>query len=220
MKKEFWLERWEREETGFHQDDINPYLRRYWPELHLEGNRAVFVPLCGKSLDMLWLRDQGHPVVGVELSAIAVQAFFGENGYRPQHEVQGKFDRCEAGGIGILCGDLFDLGSDDLKDVAAVYDRASLIALPPEMRERYVRHLVGILPPATQILLVTVDYPQAEMQGPPFSVSAAEVEALFRDHAVVQMLSQADVLAQNPRFQQRGLSRFRENIFLLTLHER
>ena len=220
MKKEFWLERWEREETGFHQEDINPYLRRYWPELHLEGNSAVFVPLCGKSLDMLWLRDQGHPVVGVELSAIAVQAFFGENGYRPQRVVQGKFDRCEAGGIGILCGDLFDLCSDDLKDVAAVYDRASLIALPPDMRERYVRHLAGILPPATQILLVTVDYPQAEMQGPPFSVSAAEVEALFRDHAVVQMLSQADVLAQNPRFQQRGLSRFRENIFLLTLHER
>jgi len=220
LKKEFWLERWEREETGFHQHDINPYLRRYWPELHLEGDRAVFVPLCGKSLDMLWLRDQGHPVVGVELSAIAVQAFFGENGYVPQHQAQGKFDRCEAGGIGILCGDLFDLGSDDLKDVGAVYDRASLIALPPEMRERYVRHLAGILPPATQILLVTVDYPQAEMQGPPFSVSAAEVEALFRDHAEVQMRSQADVLAQNPRFQQRGLSRFRENIFLLTLRDR
>ena len=220
MKNEFWLKRWEREETGFHQGDINPYLRRYWPELNLDGDRTVFVPLCGKSLDILWLRDQGHPVVGVELSAIAVRAFFAENRYMPQHQAQEKFDRCEAGGIRILCGDLFDLGSDDLKDAAAVYDRASLIAFPPEMRERYVRHLAGILPPATQILLVTVDYPQAEMQGPPFSVPAAEVEVLFRDHAVVRMLSQADVLAQNPRFQQRGLSRLRENIFLLTLHGR
>lgn len=220
MKKDFWLERWEREETGFHQNAINPYLRRYWPELHLDGDRAVFVPLCGKSLDMLWLRDQGHPVVGVELSAIAVQAFFAENGYRPQHEAQEKFDRCEAGGIRILRGDFFDLCRDDLKNVAAVYDRASLIALPPEMREHYARHLASILPPATQILLVTVDYPPAEMQGPPFSVSAAEVEALFHDHAVVRMLSQAEVLAQNPRFQKRGLSRFRENIFLLTLYNR
>lgn len=219
MKKNFWLERWEREETGFHQSDINPNLLRYWPELHLEGDGAVFVPLCGKSRDMLWLRDQGHPVVGVELSAIAVQAFFAENGYMPQHEAQEKFDRCEAGGIRILCGDFFDLRSDDLKNVAAVYDRASLIALPPEMRERYARHLVSILPPATQILLVTVDYPSTEMQGPPFSVLAVEVEALFHGHAVVQMLSQADVLAQNPRFQQRGLSQFRESIFLLTLRE-
>ncbi|MGA8864450.1 MAG: thiopurine S-methyltransferase [Gallionella sp.] len=219
MKKEFWLERWEREETGFHQEEINPYLRRYWQELHLEGGSEVFVPLCGKSLDMLWLRDQGHRVLGVELSEIAVRSFFAENGYTPQHETQGKFDRCEADGIHILCGDFFDLGREALKNVVAVYDRASLIALPPEMRGRYVHHLAGILPPATRILLVTVDYPQAEMQGPPFSVSSGEVEALYRDHAEVHPLAQLDVLAQNPRFQQRGLSRMRENIFLLTLRQ-
>ena len=220
MKKEFWLERWERDETGFHQDDTNPYLRQYWQELKLQRGSTVFVPLCGKSLDMLWLREQGHQVLGVELSAIAVRAFFGENGYTPQHETQGKFDRCEADGIRILCGDFFDLGKDDLKNVVAVYDRASLIALPPEMRERYVRHLAGILPPATRILLVTVDYPQTEMQGPPFPVSSGDVEALYRDHAEVRPLAQLDVLAQNPRFQQRGLSRMRENIFLLTLRQR
>ena len=219
MKKEFWLERWERKETGFHQNDFNPYLRQFWPDLHLAEGSAVFVPLCGKSLDMLWLSDQGHAVLGVELSAIAVQAFFSENGYSPQHDTSGKFDLCEAGGIRILCGDFFDLGKDDLKNVAAVYDRASLIALPPEMRERYVRHLVNILPPGTQILLVTVDYPQAEMQGPPFSVSSDEVEVLYREHAEVRVLAELDVLAQNPRFRERGLSRLRENIHLLTLRQ-
>ena len=218
MKKEFWLERWERKETGFHQDDFNPYLREYWKHLHLAEGSAVFVPLCGKSLDMLWLRDQGHPVLGVELSAIAVQAFFSENGFNPQHETSGNFDLCEAGGIRILCGDFFDLGKNDLQNVAAVYDRASLIALPPEMRERYVRHLAGILPPETQILLVTVDYPQAEMQGPPFSVSKDEVDALYREHAEVSVLAELDVLEQNPRFRERGLTRLRENIYLLTLH--
>ena len=151
MKKDFWLERWEREEIGFHQNVINPYLCEYWQELHLACDSMVFVPLCGKSRDMLWLRKQGHQVMGVELSNIAVQAFFKENGYTPHHVARGKFEHCEADGIRILCGDFFDLSKDDLAKVSAVYDRASLIALPPEMRERYVRHLAGILPPATQI---------------------------------------------------------------------
>ncbi len=222
MKKEFWLERWEREETGFHQDDFNPYLRQYWQELQLARDSEVFVPLCGKSRDMLWLRDQGCQVLGVELSDIAVQAFFRENGYDPRQVsrhrvVGGKFEQCEAEDIRIMCGDFFDLGKADLDKVIAVYDRASLIALPPEMREQYVRHLASILPPATQILLVTLEYPQPEMQGPPFSVSASEVEAFYREHAEVRLLAQIDVLAQNPRFRQRGLTGMVESVFLLTL---
>ena len=149
MEKNFWLERWEREEIGFHQNEINPYLRQYWQELHLARGSEVFVPLCGKSRDMLWLREQGHSVLGVELSAIAAQAFFKENDCAPQHVTGGKFERYETDGMRILCGDFFDLGKDDLAQVGAVYDRASLVALPPEMRERYARHLVSILPPAT-----------------------------------------------------------------------
>ncbi len=215
MKKEFWLERWERSEIGFHQDEINPFLLRYWPELNHSGE--VFVPLCGKSLDMVWLRQQGCTVLGVELSAIAVQDFFRENGHAPAHAKLGKFESCEADGIRILCGDFFDLTREDLAKVSAVYDRASLVALPPDMRERYARHLVNILPPATQILLITFDYPQAEMDGPPFSVSVKEVEALYGQYAEVRLLAQQDALAQNPRFEQRGVSRMDENIFLLTL---
>lgn len=217
MKKDFWLKRWERDEIGFHQNELNPHLCKFWPELDIAIGSRVFVPLCGKSQDMLWLRERGHLILGVELSAIAVVAFFKENGYTPEHITGGKFDRYEADGIGILCGDFFDLSRDDMANVSAVYDRASLIALPPEMRIRYVRHLASILPPATQILLITADYPQTEMQGPPFSVSSGEVEALYRECAEVRPLAQLDVLAQNPRFQQRGLSRMRENIFLLTL---
>ena len=217
MEKNFWLERWEREEIGFHQNEINPYLRQYWQELPLAHGSEVFVPLCGKSRDMLWLREQGHSVLGVELSAIAAQAFFKENDCAPQHVTGGKFERYETDGMRILCGDFFDLGKDDLAQVGAVYDRASLVALPPEMRERYARHLVSILPPATPILLVAFDYPQAEMPGPPFAVSVNEVESLYREHAEIRLLAQLDVLAQNPRFQERGLSRLQENIFLLTL---
>src|SRR5574340_490252 len=218
MKKDFWLERWERKEIGFHQDEINPYLRQYWQELHLARGSEVFVPLCGKSRDMLWLREQGHAVLGVELSTLAVQAFFEENGHTPHHVGGKRFDSCEAHGIRILCGDFFDLRKDDLAKVSAVYDRASLVALPPEMRERYARHLLDILPPATQILLITFDYPQPEMPGPPFAVSAGEVEALYLGHADVRLLAQLDVLPQNPHFQERGLTRLQENVFLLELH--
>lgn len=216
MKKDYWLERWKREETGFHQDEINPYLRQYWQELRPAPGSEVFVPLCGKSRDMIWLRKQGHTVLGVEWSAMAVQAFFKENGYNAHHVTGEKFDCYEADGIRVLCGDFFDLNKDDLAKAGAVYDRASLVALPPEMRERYVRHLLGILPPAIQILLVTFDYPQPEMEGPPFAVSPGEVEALYHEQAEIRLLAQPDILAQEPRFQQRGLSRLRENIFLLT----
>ncbi len=218
MEKNFWLERWERRETGFHQDEINPYLRQYWPELRLAHGSKVFVPLCGKSRDMVWLREQGHAVTGVELSPLAVEAFFEENGLSPQRTKGERFDSYEADGIRILCGDFFDLRRDDLTKVEAVYDRASLIALPPEMRERYAHHLLDILPPAVQILLVTFDYPQTEMPGPPFAVSPAEVEALYRGDATIRHLAQLDVLAQNPHFRERGLSRLQENIFLLTRH--
>lgn len=219
MKKEFWLERWEQDEIGFHQNAINPYLRQYWAKLNAASNGEVFVPLCGKSSDMLWLRQQGHQVLGVELSPIAVQAFFRENGYAPRRINTGKCDRYEADGISILCGDFFDLNIDDVANVQSVYDRASLIALPPEMRERYASHLVRILPPATQILLITFDYPQHEMPGPPFAVSRGEVEALYERHAHIRLLAELDVLPQNLCFQQRGVSRMRENIFLLTLHQ-
>lgn len=217
MEKDFWLERWEREETGFHQQEINPYLRQFWQELRQLQGGEIFVPLCGKSLDMLWLRSQGCAVLGVEISPVAVRAFFKESGYEPEQGACEKFDYCEADRMRILCGDFFDLNRDDLKKVHSVYDRASMVALPPEMRARYVRHLVSILPPATQILLVTFDYPQTEMAGPPFALSGGEVEALYGEYAEVRLLAQYDVLAANPRFAARGMSRLHESIFLLTL---
>jgi len=128
MEKDFWLERWEREEIGFHQNEINPYLRQHWQELHLANGSEVFVPLCGKSRDMQWLREQGFSVLGVELSAVAVQAFFKENNYAPHHVASERFECYDADGIRILCGDFFDLDAGDLAQAGAVYDRASLVA--------------------------------------------------------------------------------------------
>jgi thiopurine S-methyltransferase len=238
MNADYWLERWKRDETAFHQDEVNPYLRQYWRELHLAPDSPVFVPLCGKSSDMAWLREQGHPVLGVEVSRLAVEAFFVENGLTPKRISAERFDRYEAEGMRILCGDFFDLDKADLADIAAVYDRGALVALPPETRKRYVAHLLDILPMPTalafaspapsvpsaiQILLVTLDYPDGEMEGPPFAVSAEEVEALYHEYdgrANIRLLMQRDVLEESPRFQERGLSRLVESVFLLKLPAR
>lgn len=216
MEKDFWLERWVRDETGFHQGDFNPHLQAHWPTLKAPSDALVFVPLCGKTLDMRWLRRQGHAVMGVELSDIAIDAFFAEQGEVPEPFGHRNFTGRAAGGIRLLCGDFFELRAEDVKDVGAVYDRASLVALPPEMRERYVEHLIRILPGATPILLLTFDYTQAEMNGPPFAVPPEEVQALYADHANVVQLADVDALEANPRFRERGLSRLRENVFAIT----
>ncbi len=218
MEKEFWLERWQRAEIGFHQDEVNPWLARHWSRIAPGPGGKVFVPLCGKSLDMVWLRKQGHSVIGVEISDIAVQAFFRENGCTPNRVARENFERYETDNLQILCGDFFDLKKADLRDVGAVYDRASLVALPPAMRQRYAKHLIDILPRGAQILLIAFDYKQSEMAGPPFAVSAREIRSLYGSHAEIRLLDQRDALAANPQFRQRGLRRLYENAFFLTLN--
>ena len=220
MEIDYWLERWKKKEIGFHQGSINPYLCQYWKELYLSKGAKVFVPLCGKSQDMLWLYEQGYKVLGVELSAIAVEAFFKKNKLIPDNICCNRFTHYETNSICILRGDFFDLERKDLAKVNAVYDRASLVALPQDKRGRYAHHLLRILSPGTQILLVTFDYPQLEMLGPPFSVSVSEVEDLFGKHSTICLLARLDVLDRYPRFYEQGVSKLYENIFLLTLNKK
>ena len=128
MNRDFWQARWDEGRIGFHQDDINPYLQRYWPALNVPQGAAVFVPLCGKSRDMLWLRDQGYSVVGVEIVPRAVEAFFAENDLAATHRPHGAFTLWESEGIKIYQGDFFEVTAQDVAGIGAVYDRASLIA--------------------------------------------------------------------------------------------
>ncbi|MFY0676431.1 MAG: thiopurine S-methyltransferase [Neptuniibacter sp.] len=177
MKHDFWHQRWSEGRIGFHQADFNPYLKKYWQLLSLAGDDRVFVPLCGKSKDMLWLREQGHEVLGVELNSSACEAFFAENEAEPEFSQRPGFVVRSVDGVQLLCGDFFSLNAEDLRDVSAVYDRAALIALPPEMRVQYVEYLTQILPRGVQILLITLEF-EGE-GGPPFSVQGTEVERLF-----------------------------------------
>ena len=215
MDADFWINRWENGETGFHLDEVNPFLPGFWHRLSAPRNAPVFVPLCGKSLDLRWLRDQGHEVWGVELSPLALRQFFDEQGLQPEISRQGDFEIWEADDIRLFCGDFFRLTPQLLGQPAAVYDRASLIALPPAMRVDYARHLLTLAPASAPRLLVTLDYEQEQMDGPPFAVSEAEVRALYGDHFRIERIFIEDILAENERFRQKGLTRLEESVYLL-----
>ncbi len=219
MDPQFWHQRWQRNETGWHQQEINAHLQDFWPQLRQPAGGRVLVPLCGKSRDLLWLRAQGHAVLGVEISPIAVREFFAENELNPTVVRQGYFERCEADGLTVLCGDFFALDAATVHDVTGVYDRASLIALPPEMRRRYAHHLAQVLPGQAAILLVTMEYDQHEMAGPPFAVHEDEVRRLYEPRYHVTRLFEKDIFAENPRFRERGLNALREKVYRLTPDE-
>ena len=214
MDPDFWHERWAADEIGFHQHETNRYLEQFWSRLGLTGGR-ILVPLCGKSLDMLWLQRQGHAVAGIEISPLAVEAFFGEAGLQAER-AQGPGYTCwSAGGVDLFCGDFFGLDRTDIGPVDGFYDRAALVALPRSRRPAYVKHLLELLPVVTRGLLVTLDYDQDEMDGPPFAVSPGEVDQLFADEFTIEHVHEANVLDSNPPFRERGLSRLIEHIFIL-----
>jgi thiopurine S-methyltransferase len=219
MDKEFWLTRWHKGEIGFHQDTVNTHLQNFWNRIPLAADARVFVPLCGKSRDMLWLRAQGHSILGVEISPLAINDFFTENKLAVNQSRQNGHVIWRADGIDIIEGDFFNLGPEQLHGVAGVYDRASLIALPPPLRSRYATHMKDILPPGCKILLITMEYDHSEMDGPPFSVTRDEVRSLYQSGFTVDHVYREDILEINPRFKQRGLTRLEENVYLLNPRE-
>jgi len=198
----------------------SPYLRKHWSELAVPPPARVLVPLCGKSLDLLWLAEQGYQVVGVELSELAVRAFFEEQAIEAKYSQNGDLQLWEAGNLQLWCGDFFQLCAEQLGQVDAVYDRAALIALPPPMRQQYVDHmqtLVGAVPH----LLVTMEYPQQQMSGPPFCVERPEVVQLFSDrYRGTDTPICEDVLKDNSNLQARGIGRLNECVYLLQVRKK
>ncbi len=215
METEFWLERWRHREIGWHLDEINAHLQEHWPKLGLERDTLVFVPLCGKTLDLIWLASQGHRVIGVEISEIAVETFFAEHGLTPRISETAPFRRYQVDELTLLCGDFFDLAPGHLEGVGAVFDRASLIALPPELRGRYAKHLQRLLPHPVDSLLITLDYDQDQMSGPPFSVQREEVDQLFDERYRIEELASLDALDDSPNFRRRGLTSLAERVYWL-----
>lgn len=215
MNAQFWHERWENNQIGFHQEEIHFYLQEFWPRLNLPKGQQVFVPLCGKSNDMLWLLEQGYRVLGIELSPLAIAAFYQENQLTPVKTQRGEFPSWELDEIQILGGDFFSLTQSETANITAVYDRASLIALPEEMRMSYAKHLASLLNTGTQVLLITLTYPPAEMSGPPFAVAAEEVHRLYQDTFEIQHVATKDALSESPQLKVRGLTSLTESAYLL-----
>lgn len=232
MEPDFWRQRWQAGRIGFHQDRPLPLLLKHWPALDVPADTTVFVPLCGKSLDMAWFAEQGHRILGVELSELAVRQFFDERGLEPRVRETRYGRHYAAGPYELIAGDAFALDADALAGCAAVYDRAALIALPPELRRRYAATALRHLPAGCAGLLVTLEYPQDEKDGPPFAVGEAEVRDLLEAGRTdgpgdsgsaprawdVTLLERRDILAGEDRFREAGVTAL--NTAVYRLHHR
>ncbi|MDF1762750.1 MAG: thiopurine S-methyltransferase [Oleibacter sp.] len=224
MNPDFWLERWQENEIGFHLNDTNPVLLRHWYTMPVDIGARVLMPLCGKSVDVLWLLKQGFQVVGVELSEIALDALAdaieAEFGLAVDKQKVNGHWLYRAAGIRLICADWFTLTAKELGAVEAVYDRAALIALPPEMRSAYSKHLLHLVGTVPQ-LLVTMNYDQELMNGPPFAVSVEDVSTYYGDASEGQwlhcdVLEERELINEEPRFRQRGLTSLQQTVYRLT----
>ncbi len=224
MNAEYWLQRWEEGRTGWHHESVMPLLEKHWSEAGAAPGTRVLVPLCGKSLDMLWLAQQGLHVLGVEISPVAIEAFLAENHLqaRKSEAADGTHyriaDAAAKGSIEIINGDVFGVAAGLLEGCGAFYDRAALIAFPAPMRERLAREVYAKLPAGAHGLLITLDYPAGEMEGPPFRVDEAEVHRLFDAQWDTRQVECRDILASQPSFAEKGVTALHTAVYALTRH--
>lgn len=200
-----WLERWQEGRIGWHEEDGNASLKKHWRAT----GRTVLVPMCGKSVDMRWIAARGNRVVGIELSNIAVEAFFAEQDLAFEI-LQDEFPRYDAIGvdISIYCGNLFDLASIRCD---AHYDRGALIALPAAQRRAYALHVRSLLTDDAEQLLITLDYDEAIAKGPPFSITDDELLAYWPDLDCIE--KRDDIENAPPKFLDAGLKELTEKIW-------
>ena len=215
MNPSFWLERWQNNEIGFHQDKVQPALIKHWPGLKVAKGARVFVPLSGKSVDMEWLAAQGHHVIGAELSELAVDTFYTERKLTTNIEKIGAFTVKRSGPYEIWCGDFFALSHETFADVTAAYDRAALVAMPPDMQARYAEKFAELMPGNSQTLLIGLDYNPSEMKGPPFAIPRDQVNTLLKDHFDVSLIEARDGLTKSEHLAKRGITRLEEASYLL-----
>ncbi len=209
MKHDFWHQAWSEGRTGFNQSETNKDLQEFFPKL--KERAKVLVPLCGKSIDLLWLKDKGFETTGVEISQKAVEDFFKENQINFQKPQGNQYIHEN---LILEVNDFFKSGKPKYFD--AIYDRASIVALPPEMRSDYAKHSLKILKSKGQILLIAFEYPQEKVSGPPFSVPEEEIHTLYGKLADIKLLKEASLEAKNPKFQEAGICNIKRKVYLIT----
>ena len=213
MEPEFWRQRWIDDRIGFHQEEINPYLTPHWPQLP-EGQR-ILVPLCGKSLDLRFLATFGT-VTGVELSEIAIGDFFTEWGVAAEHQELHGVPCTSSKNVALLQGDFFALPSPFYRRFTHAFDRAAMIALPPELHPAYMTQLARLLGPGGTVLSVTIEYPDGEISGPPFSIGVHDLTAAAEQHFEVDVLESVNTWRPESRLAEEGVTTLKTHVFRLT----
>ena len=215
MDRQYWHQRWQSNEIGFNQSQPNILMQRYFPKLDLKTGDRIFVPLCGKSIDMIWLARQGYKVIGVEIDEHACKAFFEENKIRFKLTAIDDFKVYQSDEITLFSGDFFCLNKKILDKVDAVYDRAALIALPKMLRSRYSAHMAKILGSNAKMMLITTSYNQSEMQGPPFSIDEVEIDMLYKTNFDITKVYNKEVKSIPQHLRAKGLKHAIEQVYLL-----
>lgn len=175
MEASFWHQKWGDNQIGFHESEANALLVRHFDSLNLKQDARIYLPLCGKTRDIAWMLDKGYQVVGAELSEIAIKQLFKDLDAEPEISVVSELTHYHAEGIDMYVGDIFEVSADILGPVDAIYDRAALVALPPETRVKYAKHLQDTTGNAKQ-LVICFQYDQSLMTGPPFSIVGEEIQ--------------------------------------------
>lgn len=215
MEENYWLNKWQTNDIAFHEQTINADLIAYFDKLNLNPGDCIFVPLCGKTKDMLWLAEKGFHVIGIELSPIACNEFFSEFNITPQITKQSKFIKYQYGNIEILCGDLFNLTSADLPIIHAVYDCKALIALPSDLRKKYIDHIVNCAGTKIKILLLTRES-GCQVKPPPFPINKAEVDLLYGAYFKVELLKCISITDIPERLVKKGYTEITESVYLIS----
>ncbi|MBL4607481.1 MAG: thiopurine S-methyltransferase [Pseudomonadales bacterium] len=214
MDENFWNTCWETQEIGFHMPEVNPVLLEFWSQLAIPSGEKVLVPLCGKSLDLKWLMEQGQHVVGVELSKLAVEAFFSEQSISPQVESKNGLQLYTSDQLALWCGNIFSFPESELESIQAVYDRGALVALPFGMRKSYMEKLLNGLSGSESWLLVTFEYDESLMQGPPFSIPKSEVQQYFEGYEVC-LVDKKEMIHSVPKAKKLGLSSIVQCVYVI-----
>ena len=215
VDNQHWLDRWKEARIGFHEPAVNQHLQNQLPKFNLKPGASVFMPLCGKAHDIAWLAAQGFEVIGIELSSFAIESFFKENSLGFQSFENDRFVLYKSGSINLLQGDFFELQKDDLADCSFVYDRAALIAMDQSQRPQYYQQMKSILP-VSEMLLITLDYDQEEMPGPPYSVPEDEVLDHYAENYSINLLGRESIIDERPRWRQVGMTSLFESVYRLS----
>ncbi len=212
MDSKFWIDAWKEGRTAFHQEQFHEKLLAYFPRLTPQAGQKVLVPLCGKTRDMIWLHDLGLKVYGIELYEEAVKDFFTENNLNaPMISEEQNFKNYSFQNITISCGDFFKFNNKEAFDI--IYDRAALVALPESMRKDYAKIITASLKKNGKYLLISYEYNQTEMEGPPFSVSESEIQDLYKNHFTIEQLESIKPTTEGSRLS--AVSSMKQNVFLL-----